>query len=185
MSKNFYEVGYGDNSNYVWKDSNNSDGKTIFELEQNVIQRLNEYNKAYFDTGYCKALKSSNKPPDSKCSSYKLANGSWNSSVNMDSVYSTNLDNAINDLKQVLNSSSLQKDDINKYNKTINDINDLVKQINATRSEYDPKLQQIIENSNRSNSQNAVDSTVYAGIVISIGLASLLFFAFAKADSMK
>ncbi len=165
--------------------SDNYANNNIFDNEKKVINKLNDYNAKYFGLARCKVKYNSlpgtlTQASDPTCYAFTNSGTSWNDLTAEHDA----LNNAIVDLKTSLDDTS-NPFNKSKYDGSMNYINDLVKNINATRSEYDPKLQQIIENSNRSNSQNAVDSTVYSGIVISIGLASLLFFAFAKADSMK
>lgn len=196
---------YLNNYSSTLTDSNNTTSgadKTIFGLEKNVIKRLNEYNDAYFKLGTCKYIVQNFNQgtfnPDTKqftgateavtttfnsrgCNAYTYSGtaGNYNITNNLQNETS-NLQKAVNDLKSAITATgSVGK---NKYDASMNDINDLVTQINNLRGEYDPKLQDIIENSNRSVSQQSIDSAAYIGVIMSIGLASLLFFTFVRSS---
>lgn len=184
-------------------------GKTIFQLEKDVIDKLNDYNDAYFKLGTCKYIvqnfKSSTPEATFNTSTREFtgatddvkttfndrgcANAAYTYTPNGNTynVTNTNLTNkltaletAVNDLNNALNATDRVGKD--KYDTSMNHINNLVTQINNLRGEYDPKLQDIIENSNRSVSQQSIDSAAYIGVIMSIGLASLLFFTFVRSS---
>lgn len=183
--------------------------KTIFGLEKNVIKRLNEYNDAYFKLGTCKYIVqnlpsgvtiTSNRLSESASLTRDISNVFYSRDCNNGYTYSLqsgtnntynitknlttetdNLEKAVDDLKKALNETNPKRDK-NKYDASMNYINNLVAQINNLRGEYDPKLQDIIENSNRSVSQQSIDSAAYIGVIMSIGLASLLFFTFVRSS---
>ena len=184
-------------------------GKTIFQLEKDVIDKLNDYNDAYFKLGTCKYIVQnfkSSTPEATFNTSTREFTGATNAVTTTfdsrgcdDAAYTyvasgatydvtssvlneklSNLEKAVGDLKNALNAT--ESVDKNIYDTSMNYINNLVAQINNLRGEYDPKLQDIIENSNRSVSQQSIDSAAYIGVIMSIGLASLLFFTFVRSS---
>lgn len=191
-------------SNY-YLNNYSTTGKTIFQLEKDVIDKLNEYNDAYFKLGTCKyivqkfnkgifdpttktftgatdAVKNTFNTRGCNNDAYTyVASGSTYDVTNADlNPKFDALNIAVNNLNAALSSTdSVGKD---KYDTSMNHINNLVAQINNLRGEYDPKLQDIIENSNRSVSQQSIDSAAYIGVIMSIGLASLLFFTFVRSS---
>jgi hypothetical protein len=183
--------------------------KTIFQLEKDVIDKLNDYNDAYFKLGTCKYIvqnfKSSTPEATFNTSTREFtgatddvtttfngrgcANAAYTYTPNGNTYNVTNtnltdkltaLETAVTKLNDALGATDRVGKD--KYDTSMNHINNLVTQINNLRGEYDPKLQDIIENSNRSVSQQSIDSAAYIGVIMSIGLASLLFFTFVRSS---
>jgi len=208
MSTNYYLNNYPSAS---LTDTGNTDtDKTIFGLEKNVIKRLNEYNDAYFKLGTCKYIIEnlpqsvtfnpttkqftgateavnttfSSRGCDNDAYTYSLQPSTNRYTVTNNLTTETdNLNRAVNDLNAALGAITAA-DRVSKttYDTSMNHINNLVTKINNLRGEYDPKLQDIIENSNRSVSQQSIDSAAYIGVIMSIGLASLLFFTFVRSS---
>jgi len=194
-------------SNY-YIDNYSGTGKTIFELEKEVINKLNDYNDAHFKLGTCKYIvqniadgslnhsaRTLNTPinanisqvfTDRNCgdatytytrNSSAVASPYYDVTSNDLNTKYTDLQNAVTDLDNAMNTGPMSND---IYDGSMSHIRTLMEQINKTRGEYDPKLEEIIKNSDRSISQQSVDAVAYTGIILSIGLASLLFFTFTR-----
>ncbi len=140
----------------------------LFDLEKDVIDRLNDFNQVYYDYIKCSAEKS-------KCvSGGTIANVNLNAKLVQDAIANLQRAYGANKSSQTIVSDA-------SFNQIHSEILQKSQSINDLRTELDSKMKKIIDTNNRIGDDfKNYDSTVYAGIAWSILATSLVFFIFTE-----
>jgi molecular chaperone GrpE (heat shock protein) len=148
--------------------TNPTSSGNLFDLEKDVIDKLNDFNQVYYDYIKCSAEKS-------KCvSGGTIANVNLKAKSVQDAIANLQSAYGANKSSQTIVSDA-------SFNQIHTEILTKSQSINELRTELDSKMQKIIDTNNRIGDDfNNYDSTVYAGIAWSILATSLVFFIFTE-----
>jgi len=148
--------------------TNPTSSGNLFDLEKDVIDKLNDFNQVYYDYIKCSADKS------------KCVSGGTIANVNLKAK---SVHDAIANLQNAYNANKSTQPNVSdaSFNQMHTEIISKSQSINDLRTELDSKMQKIIDTNNRIGDDfNNYDSTVYAGIAWSILATSLVFFIFTE-----
>jgi iron only hydrogenase large subunit-like protein len=140
----------------------------LFDLEKDVIDKLNDFNQVYYDYIKCSADKS------------KCVSGGTIANVN---AKAKSVQDAIANLQSAYNANKSSQTIVSdaSFNQTHSEIITKSQSINELRTELDSKMQKIFDTNNRIGDDfKNYDSTVYTGIAWSILATSLVFFIFTE-----
>jgi Spy/CpxP family protein refolding chaperone len=148
--------------------TNPTSSGNLFDLEKDVIDKLNDFNQVYYDYIKCSAEKS------------KCVSGGTIANVNLKAK---SVQDAIANLQSAYGANKSSETIVSdaSFNQIHTEILTKSQSINELRTELDSKMQKIIDTNNRIGDDfNNYDSTVYAGIAWSILATSLVFFIFTE-----
>lgn len=173
-----YKFKFNDDQS-VKNSGKNINGKTVFELEQQVVDDLNKFYSTFYNYLRCTATDNVNLSDNKKMTAKELG-GNYNcnnpkTSDNVKNDYTT-LQNSIKQLNNALaeiHTSGYKVEDIDKIVKNYNDVLKL-------RNELDIKMANLngLPGTPYAQYKASHDSTVYASIVWSVLATSLIYYVF-------